>query len=143
MSGPGPVALDRRSVALVAVGGALGAVVRTGLAEQFATPAHRFPVTILAVNLTGALLLGLLMGLVARRDRDTWRRPFLAIGVLGGLTTFSTLCVDAARLTAAGDAGLAGLDLLVTSVGGVVAVAVGLSFPRGGRSVEPAVEGEE
>ena len=142
MSGPGPVALDRRSVALVAVGGALGAVVRTGLAERFATPAHRFPVTILAVNLTGALLLGLLMGLVARRDRDTWRRPFLAVGVLGGLTTFSTLCVDAARLTATGDAGLAGLDLLVSAVGGVVAVALGVAIASGGRAHDPADEGE-
>ena len=143
MNGPGPVPFDRRTVALVAVGGACGAVVRTACTERFTTPAGGFPVAVLVINLVGALLLGALMGSVARRPEDSWRRPLLAIGILGGFTTFSTLCVDAARLAADGRAGLAGLDLLVTSVGGVVAVAVGLMFPRGGRSVEPAVEGEE
>jgi CrcB protein len=142
VSGPGPVALDRRSVALVAVGGALGAIGRTALAERFPTPAHRFPVTILVVNLAGALLLGLLMGRVAHRDHDTWRRPFLAIGVLGGLTTFSTLCVDAARLTAGGDVGVAGLDLLVSAVGGALAVALGVAIASGGRAHHLADEGE-
>jgi CrcB protein len=143
VNGPGPVPFDRRTVALVAVGGAFGAVVRTACTERFTTPAGGFPIAVLVVNLVGALLLGVLMGAVTRRPEDTWQRPLLAIGILGGFTTFSTLCVDAARLIADGRAGLAGLDLLVTIVGGVVAVAVGLSVPWGGRPAEPAVEGEE
>jgi CrcB protein len=143
VNGPGPVPFDRRTVALVAVGGAFGAVVRTACTERFATPAGGFPSAVLVVNLVGALLLGVLMGAVTRRPEDTWRRPLLAIGVLGGFTTFSTLCLDAARLIADGRVGLAGLDLLVTIVGGVLAVAVGLALPWRGRRVEPAVEGEE
>lgn len=143
MSGPGPVTIDRRTVALIAAGGAVGAVIRTAATERFPTDPGGFPTTTLAVNLLGALLLGLLMGRVARRSADTWRRPLLAIGVLGGLTTFSTLCLDAARLVAAGRTGLAATDLAVSVVGGVVAVAVGVAIVSRGHLPDPVPEGEE
>ena len=142
MSGPGPVPFERRTIALVAVGGALGAVARTVVMDHVPAPPHRFPTTLLVVNLLGALLLGLLMGRVARRPHDAWRRPLLAIGLLGGLTTFSTLCVDGARLAADGHTALAVLDLLASAVGGLVAVALGVAIASGGREHDPVPEGE-
>lgn len=143
MSGPGPIPVDRRTFLLIAVGGAVGAVVRTLVTEHAPRAPGRLSVTTLAVNLVGALLLGVLMGHVSRRAEDRWRRPLLAVGLLGGFTTFSTLCVDAARLTASGATGTALIELTISLIGGIAAVAVGVaiaSIGHGGHHL--ADEGE-
>ena len=60
----------------------------------------------LLVNLTGCLLIGVLLAvLLARFPHSPWLRPFLAVGVLGGFTTYSTFAVDVVRLTDGGAPG--------------------------------------
>jgi fluoride exporter len=84
-SGPGAADL-----AAVAAGGGIGSVVRYLLSAAF--PAgHGFPWAIFAVNVSGCFLLGLLMVyLLEVWPPRRFLRPFLAIGLLGGYTTFST-----------------------------------------------------
>lgn len=105
-------------LALVALGGALGAVVRYGL--SVALPA--LSATVL-INVAGSFALGLLVGL---RPHGRWSRPFLGTGVLGGFTTFSTLAVQAVQ----SDAPTAGLYVVVSLVGGLAAAALGLRLAR-------------
>jgi fluoride exporter len=84
-SGPGAADL-----AAIAVGGGIGSVARYLLSVAFpAGPG--FPWAIFAVNVSGCFCLGVLMIYLL----DVWPphrylRPFLAVGLIGGYTTFST-----------------------------------------------------
>ena len=75
--------------------------------------------------------------LLARFPHSPWLRPFLAVGVLGGFTTYSTFAVDVVRMVGAGHDVLAGAYVLVSVLGGVAAVVAGLLL---GRAAVRAVE---
>ena len=126
-----------------AVGVALGGAVGTGLRLLAAAPlplalAGLGPWRLLAVNVAGAAALGAVGSVAARRADLRAALPFLATGLLGGLTTFSSMVVAAgrlghdlglvapgsARMTGAG-LGLAAAYLLGSLVVGVVALRVG------------------
>jgi CrcB protein len=89
-------------VLLVAVGGALGSVARyqTGVwALRLLGPRTPWAGTF-TVNVAGGFLMGLLVGVLAFRggaDQDRWRL-LLAVGGLGGFTTFSSFSLDAALM---------------------------------------------
>jgi CrcB protein len=123
-----PVHLRWSSIAVVAVGGAVGTAARALITA--AIPAGAFSWPILAINLVGAFCLGLLLDVLAHRGPDEGRRRtarlLLGTGVLGGFTTYSTLAVDTATLLQAGHVG-AGVGYgLGTVVAGLGAVAAGL-----------------
>jgi CrcB protein len=116
---------------LAALGGALGALARWGVAEALPRPDGGWPWATLLVNLTGCLLIGVLTGvLTARSPEPPWARPFLAVGVLGGYTTYSAFAVEAVALVEAGAPVLAGAYVLVSVLGGVLAVAAGALVVR-------------
>ncbi|MFE7038232.1 fluoride efflux transporter CrcB [Streptomyces atratus] len=101
-------------VAVVALGGALGACARYGATLIWPTAPGGFPWTTLIVNVVGCAVIGVFMVLIS----EVWTahrlvRPFFGTGVLGGFTTFSTYAVDIERLVDAGRArtGLAYLGL--------------------------------
>ena len=120
-----------RPYVVVAVGGALGALARYGVQLGLPHSPGAWPWATVAVNLTGCLLIGLLIAvLLARAPDHPWLRPFLATGVLGGYTTFSTFSVDAVQLVEAGRWPLAVAYLLVSVVGGLAAVVLGLGVGR-------------
>ncbi|MFE7429736.1 fluoride efflux transporter CrcB [Streptomyces sp. NPDC014646] len=93
LSRQGPV------VAVVAVGGAVGATARYGASLLWPTATGAFPWTTLTVNAVGCAVIGVFMVVIT----DVWAahrlvRPFFGTGVLGGFTTFSTYAVDIQRL---------------------------------------------
>jgi CrcB protein len=120
--------LDRLStdapvLAVIAAGGAIGATVRYAIALAWPAGAGGFPAAILAINILGCALIGVLMVLIT----DVWSsqrllRPFLGTGVLGGFTTFSTYAVDIQRLAAGAHLDIALLYLAVTPIGALLAV---------------------
>ena len=116
------------SLALVAAGGCAGTLVRAALERAWpASPGH-LPVTTLALNVVGALALGLLLGALGEgRPR---LRLALGTGVLGGLTTHSTFILESHRLLTSGGNGghpILGTAYLVGSmVAGLVAAGLGL-----------------
>lgn len=121
-----------RDVLAVALGGALGSSLRYGASTYIAPrlPGD-FPWHTFAVNITGAFLLGLLMGLAVDRELvGHWWRLFLGVGVLGGYTTFSTLAFETVDLAREG----AFVPALANSFGsialGVCAAAAGLALAR-------------
>ena len=86
-------------VAVVSVGGAIGASGRYGASLIWPGEPSGFPWTIFWVNVTGCAVIGVFMVLI----NEVWAahplvRPFFGTGVLGGFTTFSTYAVDIQRL---------------------------------------------
>jgi fluoride exporter len=84
----------------IASGGALGAVGRywlTTSVERFNQTS--FPLGTFFVNVIGSLLIGLCFAILMDKAQlvETWR-PFIMIGFLGALTTFSTFSLDALLL---------------------------------------------
>lgn len=93
------MALDRREMAAVFAGGALGSLARAGLAELAAPDPSRWPWPTFTVNIVGALLLGYFTTrLLERLPLSSYRRPLLGTGLCGGLTTFSTMQVETLRM---------------------------------------------
>lgn len=91
------------NVLLVAVGGAIGAAARylAGLwiAGRFGAD---FPWGTFFVNVTGSFLIGMILVLVERGMLPPGARLFLAVGVLGGYTTFSSFSYETLQLLAGG-----------------------------------------
>jgi CrcB protein len=83
----------------VAVGGAVGAAARYGVAEWMGRRwGWSFPWGTLAVNVTGSLAIGLLMTLLLSRGADPSHRLLLVTGFLGGYTTFSAFSFETLAL---------------------------------------------
>jgi CrcB protein len=126
------------SYLLAALGGALGALARWAVTTALPHAHGAWPWATLLVNLTGCLAIGALLAvLLARFPHSPWLRPFLAVGVLGGYTTYSTFAVDVVQLARSGRSALALAYLVVSVVGGVLAVVTGL---LAGRAAVRAVE---
>lgn len=118
-------------LAMISVGGALGALARYGIGVAFPAAASGFPWGTFAVNVAGSLLIGVLMVLVTEVWPDRRLiRPFVGVGVLGGFTTFSAYAVDIQRLLDADAAGTALAYLAGTLAAALAAVAVGLAVTR-------------
>jgi CrcB protein len=134
-----PFATRRRTAArvpwavlgVVTAGGVLGALARYGIGLAVPHKPAGFPWATFAINVSGCLLIGVLMVLVT----DVWPghrllRPFLGTGLLGGYTTFSTYVVDAQHLLGAGAARTALVYLVGTLLAALVAVQLGMAATR-------------
>lgn len=80
------------TLALVLVGGGVGAMMRWALTNQIGRRWHGFPLGTMVVNVAGSFALGVLIGYT--RDGAPFDTVPIATGVLGGFTTFSTWMVE-------------------------------------------------
>ncbi len=118
-------------LALVALGGALGASLRF-LFGRWALVAFGpgFPFGTWGVNILGGLIMGLLVGTLARTGGSENMRLLLGVGVLGGFTTFSAFSLELYEMIIRGET-LMGLAYAVSSVAGsVVALWTGVMLAR-------------
>jgi len=77
-------------VALVFVGGGVGALVRELLMLQVPAGPDGFPVDIFVANIVGSFVLGVVAAVQARRRIGDGTNALFGIGFCGGLTTFSS-----------------------------------------------------
>lgn len=126
------MSLPPRAVTLVAVavGGALGTLGRYELALAEPATSGHFPWATFTVNLVGSFALGIVLGALADPASARVWRPFLAVGVCGGLTTFSTWMVESVLLTRDGHGGTAAVYVGVSLVLGFAAVVAGVFGTR-------------
>jgi fluoride exporter len=128
--GPAPVP-DRRLVAAVFTGGALGTAARAALSVAFPISGAQWPWPTFAVNILGAFLLGYFTTrLQERLPLSSYRRPLLGTGVCGGLTTFSTMQVEIVRMLDARYFGLALGYTAASLAGGYAAIQIATSMVR-------------
>ncbi len=115
----------------VMVGGAVGSGARylTGRAMTALLGAG-YPFGTLAVNFVGGLLMGVLVGVLARNSAPEGWRLLIGVGVLGGFTTFSSFSLDVVTMIERGAPGLALGYILVSVIGSIAALFAGLSAVR-------------
>jgi CrcB protein len=119
-------------LAWVCLGSALGGGARYVLAlAALRWLGPSFPYGTLAVNLVGSYAVGLLMHVALETSLvPPVVRIFLATGVLGGLTTYSTFNYETLTLVAEGEWQLAALNLLATVLGCLLAGVLGIVSGR-------------
>jgi CrcB protein len=121
-----------RELFAVGIGGFVGAVARylvTGWVHRFA--GVTFPWGTLTVNAVGCVALGALMGLVeARVAVSPELRLFLALGVLGSFTTFSSVGYETVEQMRGGELSLAAANALGSLLLGLLAVVAGAAAAR-------------
>ena len=119
---------------LVGIGGALGSMARygTGIMVARLWPTG-FPLGTLIINIVGSAAMGLFIGLMAR-FLPAWQedaRLFVAVGILGGFTTFSSFSLDTIVLIERGEILQAGAYVLLSVVICLIGLYLGLLMTRG------------
>ncbi len=117
---------------IVGLGGALGSIARYGLQglvqRRMNSP---FPFGTLAVNMLGCFAIGVIIHLVEDRSMvGPNGRLFVAVGILGGFTTFSGFGYETYELLKDGDFLRGGINAAASVFLGLLAVWVGRTLPR-------------
>jgi CrcB protein len=132
-----PVHLHPGFVLVVIAGGTIGALARYGLSTVLPSPGG-FPLPTLAINLAGALLLGVLLEALVRRGPDAGRlrmiRLLAGTGFMGAFTTYSTLALETNTLLGAGRTTDALVYVAATLIGGALATVAGIRAAAGHHS---------
>jgi CrcB protein len=117
---------------IVFVGGGIGAALRHGVSLLAARLVGTgFPAGTLTVNVLGSLIMGVLAAwFTFKGDASQHWRLFLATGVLGGFTTFSSFSLDVAVLYERGAFGLATVYVIASVVLSVAGLFAGLALVR-------------
>jgi CrcB protein len=119
------------NILMVALGGALGAVLRYGVSTSLRGILGAFPLGTLVVNVVGSILIGLVIAWASARGGEAVAlRNFLQVGLLGGLTTFSSFSAETLLLLQGGRTGLALANVVLNLVLALAACGVGLSLGR-------------
>lgn len=122
------------SLLLVGLGGAIGSMGRYGVGIFIGRlwPSN-FPLGTMLVNIFGSLLMGLFIGFLAR-TMPSWQgegRLFVAVGMFGGFTTFSSFSLDTIYMVERGNLVGAALYVVISVTVGLAALFAGLVVMRG------------
>ncbi|WP_371136189.1 fluoride efflux transporter CrcB [Devosia sp.] len=125
---------NMQAILLVGAGGAVGAMARYGFASVVGRLLPMsFPLATLLINIMGSVLMGVFIGLLARflPPQQAELRLFVAVGVLGGFTTFSSFSLDTIVLIERGALLQAGSYVLLSVVVCLIGLYLGLLVTRG------------
>jgi CrcB protein len=120
------------SYLLVGLGGALGAIARFAAQNWIGALANGFPMATFIVNILGSVAMGVLIGVLAKTTPQYQNeiRLFVAVGVFGGFTTFSSFSLDAIALFERGDFGLGAIYVIGSVILAVTGLWMGLLAMR-------------
>jgi CrcB protein len=123
--------LDARELASIFAGGALGALVRVWLGENFTGSASAWPWVTFTINVTGSFALAYFATrLQERLPQSTYRHPLLGTGFCGAYTTFSTMQVEILKMLEHDRYGLAGGYAAANIAAGYLAIWLATAIVR-------------
>ncbi len=115
----------------IALGGAIGALLRYSWVTFFPVHGTAFPWAIFSENILGAFLLGWLLAIfIRRRGKQRYIRAFFGTGLIGSFTTFSGITIDMAHYVHASSFLLAVLYPVLSIAAGLAAAYAGLRLGR-------------
>ena len=115
---------------IVFLGAGLGGMARHGVGLAALRFGTAFPYGTMGINILGSVLMGVLAGWYAMRGGSQSLRLFLATGVLGGFTTFSSYSLESVLLLERGEVGAALIYILGSVVLGLAGLLMGLMLMR-------------
>ena len=120
------------AIAAVAIGGALGSVLRYLVSSWFVQRLGTgFPWGTFTINVTGSFAIGIVLQLaLSRMGLNPYVRLFFATGILGGYTTFSTYAYEIYTLGNAAPPTQSVLYALGSVIAGVAAAYAGTLVAR-------------
>lgn len=124
--------LTVKATGMVMAGGALGAALRFHAAALVARLGYiGYPWATLAVNVTGGLAMGIVAALILRGAVGEPFRLFVAVGLLGGFTTFSAFSLELFQMLERGQIGAALGYAILSVMVSLAALAAGFALARG------------
>jgi CrcB protein len=108
-----------KNLLLVGVGGMLGSILRYLASVVFKQQA--FPITTLSINVIGSFIIGMVMALAIKQANFADWKLFLATGICGGFTTFSTFSWECLQLLQQQKTAQAFTYIAISLVAGIVA----------------------
>jgi CrcB protein len=124
-------------VLVIGLGGAVGANIRYWLGGWAQSKwGADFPWSTFFINVSGSLVIGLFLGLLFALNWNRGWQLFIAVGLLGGYTTYSSFAYEAVQLLTTGQYLRALLYIEGTALSAVLAAWVGVVVSRlvlGGR----------
>ncbi|MBI2382951.1 MAG: CrcB family protein [Gammaproteobacteria bacterium] len=119
------------AVLAVALGGALGSVLRFSTVLWARRFGHEFPWGTLLVNAAGSFLIGVIWAyFLDRPDTPEWLRLGLMTGIMGGFTTLSSISLETVLLAESGAWSAAAVNAAANLGLGLAACAAGLALAR-------------
>ena len=125
--------MNIREMAVVGGGAAIGGVLRLIVTQSVVLRLGSAcaPYATLLINVSGSFLIGMVLGAAqARPEIHPLWRYFLATGILGGYTTFSTFSFEALALGSSGAISLAAAYIIASIVLGILGAFLGLLASR-------------
>ena len=112
---------------LVGLGGGLGSMLR--YAVSISVTVKNFPLGTFAVNIVGSFIIGIVLALSVKDESflNNWK-VFLATGICGGFTTFSSFSAENVTLFQNGKMGIALLYITLSIVLGIAATWLGFKL---------------
>lgn len=115
----------------VAAGGAIGSLGRYWLTISLVRyPPHWLPLGTVTVNVLGSFMIGLVWAYLQQRSESELLRLFVAVGMLGGFTTFSTFSLETVYFLSEGEWPRAVVNILMNVVTCLLATTGGLGLGR-------------
>ena len=116
----------------IALGGGIGSflryVITSTIARYFGTI---FPYGTLTVNIIGSLTMGIIIEYLSRTlPHSNELRAFLAIGILGGFTTFSAFSLESINLLQRGASAMAAAYIVASVLLSILAVFGGMAIVK-------------
>lgn len=115
----------------VALGGAVGAMLRYGMGLLPIPNKENFPFITLLINVMGAFLIGVVTGFSTRnKEMSEFLVLFLKVGICGGFTTFSTFSLESLNLLNSGRYMAAMVYIVVSVIFSVLACMIGMHLAQ-------------
>ena len=111
----------------VGLAGAVGSIARYAIG--LGVDQSHFPWATLGINVSGAFVLGLFLTVALGHLSVAVMTP-IAVGLIGGFTTFSTFAWEGFTLGRTGRAGVALIYVAVSVIGGLAAAGIGYLLGR-------------
>jgi fluoride exporter len=117
---------------LIGLGGAIGAMLRFAMVSLVGFLPNGFPFGTLLVNILGSVAMGVLVGALAKWTPEYQEqiRLFVAVGIFGGFTTFSSFSLDTIVLIERGELLLAATYIIGSALLAIAGLWAGLAAVR-------------
>lgn len=115
----------------IALGGAIGSLGRYLITVSMVRyPPHWLPLGTVSVNLIGSFAIGLVWVYLQQRNDSEFIRLFIAVGLLGGFTTFSTFSLETVYFLSESEWSRAVANILLNLTGCLLATTAGIGLGR-------------